>query len=133
MVERILDAGGEGRRIKMRDFSGLLKFAWMNQPTVGDFMNRWNADLNANQNARATAFSRINNAGLTVKQPASRIPYVLGGGLIGNQAAKYLGANKFWRGAATVAGAMIGNNKYKKDNPDPRARPIGYGVISRGW
>ena len=117
----------------MRDFSGLLKLAWMTQPTVGDVMNRWNADLNANQNVRADAFSRINNAGLTVKQPASRIPYVLGGGFLGNAAAKYMGANKFCRGAATVAGAMIGNNRYNKNHPDPRLRPVAPGVVSRGW
>lgn len=117
----------------MRDFSGLLKLAWMNQPTVGDFMNRWNADINANKGARQNAFDRINSAGLTVKQPASRIPYVLGGGFIGNQAARYMGANKFFRGAATVAGAMIGNSRYNKDHPDPRAMPVAPGVIRRGW
>lgn len=117
----------------MRDFSGLVKVAFGWQPTVGDFMNRWNGDINANANARADAFGRINRAGLDVKQPASRIPYVLGGGFLGNQAAKYMGSNKFWRGVATVAGAAIGNSYYRKNNPDPRAMPVAPGVISRGW
>jgi hypothetical protein len=118
----------------MKDFSGLLKIAGVGySPTVGDFMNRWNGDINANPFQRSDAFSRINNAGLDVKQPASRIPYVLGGGVLGRAAASYLGANPFWKNVATVGGAMVGNSIYKKNNPDPRAMPVAPGVIRRGW
>ena len=118
----------------MRDMSGLLKIAGL-QPvqTVGDFMNRWNGDINANPFQRHDAFGRINNAGLDVKQPASRIPYVLGGGALGRAAASYLGASPFWKNVATVGGALIGNSIYRKNNPDPRAMPVAPGVISRGW
>lgn len=116
----------------MRDFSGLLKIAFAGQ-TVGDFMNAWNSDLSANASVRQQAFQRINNAGLDVKQPASRIPYILGGGIIGNAAAKYLGANSFWRGVATVGGAMYGNSVYNKKHPGNWTRPYAPGVVYRGF
>jgi len=96
-------------------------------------MHSWNANLNANPNIRRSAFDRINNAGLDVKSPASRIPYVLGGGIIGNQAAKYLGANPFWRGVATVGGAMYGNKMYNDRYPNPYNRKVGPGLILRGY
>ena len=95
-------------------------------------MNRWNGDIRADANARRDAFGRINRAGLDVKQPASRIPYVLGGGLLGNQAAKYLGANRFWTGAATVAGAMAGNRAYNRANPGKDLK-VAPGMVVKGW
>ena len=110
--------------------------AFFNQPqqqTVGQFMNAWNANLNADTKIRHDAFQRINNAGLDVKQPASRIPYVLGGGILGRAAASYLGANPFWKGVATIGGAMYGNNLFKKNNPDPRKMPAAPGYVYRGF
>ena len=118
--------------MRTRNFSGLLKMAFYGQ-TVGDFMNSWNANLNANPAIRQNAFNRINNAGLDVKQPASRIPYVLGGGVVGRAAASYLGANPFWKGVATVGGAMYGNHLYNKNHPDPGMRPVAPGLVMRGF
>lgn len=124
----------------MRDFRGLLKMAFFGQPnqgfqqqTVGQFMNAWNANLNANTKIRHDAFQRINNAGLDVKQPASRIPYVLGGGVLGRAAASYLGANPFWKGVATIGGAMYGNSLFKKNNPDKSKMPAAPGYVYRGF
>lgn len=117
-----------------RNFEGLLKIAGL-QPvqTVGDFMHAWNANLNANKDVRRFAFNRINNAGIDVKQPASRLPYILGGGIIGRQAASYLGASPFWKNVATVGGAMVGNKVYNNKNPDPFNRKIAPGVMYRGY
>lgn len=125
----------------MRDFSGLLKMAFWPQPnqpapqpqTVGDFMHSWSANLNANPAVRRDAFDRINAAGLDVKQPASRIPYILGGGIAGRAAASYLGAGPFLKNVATVRGALFGNSLYKKHNPDPRNMPYAPGVVYRGF
>ena len=116
----------------MRDFRGLMKIAFQGQ-TVGDFMNSWNANLNANPSIRQDAFGKINAAGLTVGQPASRIPYVLGGGIAGRAAASYLGANPFWKNVATVGGAMLGNHMYNKNNPDPGMQPFAPGLVFRGF
>lgn len=115
----------------MRDFSGLIKIAF--GQTVGDFMNAWNSDLSANTSIRNQAFQKINRSGIDVKQPASRLPYILGGGVMGNAAARYLGANSFWRGVATVGGAMYGNHIYNKNNPKPWNRPYAPGVVYRGF
>ena len=117
-----------------RDFTGLLKLAGL-QPvqTVGDFMHSWNADLYANQGVRRSAFNRINNAGVDVKEPASRIPYLLGGGIIGRQAAKYLGANPFWQNVATVGGVWAGNRMYNNRHPDPKFEKVAPGISRRGW
>lgn len=117
---------------KARNFEGLIKIAFGTQ-TVGDFMNAWNANLNANPAIRQDAFGRINRAGLDVKQPASRIPYVLGGGIAGRTAAKYLGANPFWKNVATIGGAIFGNNLYNKNHPDPGMQPVAPGVVRRGF
>lgn len=122
----------ENRFIRKRDFSGLMKLAFAGQ-TVGDFMHAWNADLNANPSVRNSAFGKINSSGIDVKQPASRIPYILGGGVAGRAAASYLGANPFWRGVATVGGALYGNHMFNKNHPDPRKYPVAPGVIHRGF
>lgn len=113
-----------------RNFEGLLKIAGL-QPvqTVGDFMHSWNANLNADPNVRRSAFNRINNAGIDVKQPASRLPYVLGGGIIGRQAAKYLGAGPFMRNVATVGGALVGNSMFNARNS--RVEKVAPGIIRR--
>ena len=118
----------------MRDLTGLLKLAGL-QPvqSVGDFMHSWNANLQADPNVRRSAFDRINRAGIDVKEPASRLPYVLGGGVIGRQAAKYLGANPFWKNVATVGGALVGNSMFNRKNPDPRNEKVAPGIIRRGW
>ena len=116
----------------MRNFEGLIKIAFGTQ-TVGDFMNAWNADLSANPTFRQQAFAKINAAGLNVKQPASRIPYVLGGGVLGNIAAKYLGANSFWKGVATVGGALYGNSVFNKNHPNPAYQHVAPGVVRRGF
>jgi len=117
----------------MRDFRGLIKIAFGPPQTVGQFMNSWNANLNANPALRQTAFNRINNAGLTVGSPASRIPYVVGGGLVGRAAASYLGANPFWKGVATMAGARYGNNLYNQNHPDPKMQKVAPGIVRRGF
>lgn len=116
-----------------RDFRGLLKIADLQFQTVGDFMHSWNADINADQDVRRSAFDRINGSGTDVKSPASRIPWILGGGIAGRQAAKYLGANPFWRNVATVGGALIGNGMYNDRHPDFRNQKIAPGMINRGW
>lgn len=121
-----------------RDFSGLLKIAWMPQPTVGDFMNRWNADLNADPSARRDAFGRINAYGLNVKDRASRVSYVLGGGYIGNEAARYLGKGPAGSLAGAVIGAVAGNLVYNaKANGRGWARDhsvdLGNGTVAHTW
>lgn len=115
---------------RIRNFNGLLKLANLNQ-TVGDFMHTWNADLNANPAIRFDAFNRINHSGIDVKQPSSRLPHILGGGLVGNVAANYLGANPFWKGVATIGGALYGNHMYNKSHSkDIEVSP---GVVFRGF
>lgn len=118
----------------MRNLAPLMKIAGFESPstTVGDFMNRWNADIYANQSARRSAFDRINAAGIDVKQPASRLPYIIGGGVIGRAAASYLGANPFWKRVATIGGAVYGNKLYNKEHPKPFA-PDRFGVVTRQW
>lgn len=110
-----------------RNFTGLLKIAGLRPYTVGDFMHAWNADLDADQQARRSAFGAINSHGIDVKQPASRLPYVLGGGIVGRQAAKYLGAGPFWKNVATVGGALIGNNMY--NNRYGPVRKVAPGIV----
>lgn len=120
--------------IRKRDFRGLLKIASMFPPqTVGDFMHSWNSDLNANINQRRNVFDKINRAGLDVKQPASRIPYIVGGGIIGRAAASYLGGGSTMKGIATIGGALYGNHLYNKNHPDPTIRHVAPGVIHRGF
>ena len=121
---------------RTRDFSGLVKAAFGPyygpvgpQGTVGDFMAAWNSDRMADTSARRDAFDRINRAGLDVKQPASRIPYVLGGGAAARMAAKYLGFGPFWTNAATAAGALYGNSMFNRRNPDPHRERFAPGLV----
>ena len=101
--------------------------------TVGDFMHNWSSDIFSDGSVRRTAFDRINAAGLDVKEPSSRIPWIIGGGVVGREAAKYLGANRFWRNAATVVGAMYGNSMYNDRHPDPMKQKIAPGMVRLGW
>lgn len=110
-----------------------MKVAGLPDCTVGDFMHAWNADLAANPFIRRQAFDRVNAFGLDVKEPASRLPHLLGGGIVGRAAATYLGANPFWRNVATVAGAAVGNHIYNSKHPDPTCRPYAPGVVQRGF
>ena len=124
-----------GQTSRKRDFGGLLKLAWMQPTTVGGFMNAWNADINANQSARKDAFGRINAGGLNVKDPVGRIPYVIGGGLLGRQAAKYLGGGPVAKFVGTTAGAYAGDWWYRRNNPnnDPMSMNLGNGTVLKGW
>jgi len=115
-----------------RDFRGLLKLAFAGQ-TVGDFMHAWNADLGADPSVRNSAFGKINSSGIDVKQPASRIPYILGGGVAAGAAASYLGANPFWRGVATVGGALYGNHMFNKSNKSGGDFKVAPGLVFRGF
>lgn len=119
----------------MRDFRGLLKIAGLPYQTVGDFMNRWNGDMFADPQARRSVFDKVNAGGLDVKDRASRIPYVLGGGYLGRQAAKYMGFGGFGRAVGAMAGAAVGNGLFNRINGgvDPMNRSIGNGVVNRGW
>ena len=112
-----------------RDFRGLLKFAGIPQWTVGDFMRSWNADISSNPWTKREAFDRVNRAGIGVNAPASRLPYVLGGGIVGRAAASYLGAGPLMKNVATVAGAMVGNSSYNRSRP-ANAAP---GLVYRGF
>jgi len=109
---------GEGH-----DFSGLLKIANLSAfspvPTVGDAMNAMNANIYMNPVFRRDMLDSINQAGLNVKEPASRIPNVVGGALAGYYGMNALGANRFWRGVGAVGGALYGNHLFNKANPDP--------------
>ena len=104
-----------------RNFTGLVKFAqWYSQaPSVGDVMNRVNADLTIPTDAKRNFVSQVNDAGLTVNQPGFRIPYLVGGAIAGHSIAKYLGARPFWDGVYTLGGALYGNNMFNKTHKKP--------------
>lgn len=108
------------------DFSGLLKIAnlsaFSKEPTVGDAMNAMNANIYMNPVYRRDMLDSINRAGLDVKEPASRIPSVVGGALAGYYGMNALGANRFWRNVGGVAGALYGNHLFNASHPDPNRR-----------
>ena len=106
---------------------GLLKAAYRFGPvTVGDVMHRMDADLGADPVKRRRAFDYIIGSGLDVKEPAGRLAHVAGGGLAGHMIASYLGANRFWRNTAAVAGALLGNRAFNRAHP---TKPQDYHVI----
>ena len=106
---------------------GLLKAAYFfGEPTVGDVMHRMDADLDANPVRRRRAFDAIIGSGLDVKEPAGRLARVAGGGLVGHMIANYLGANRFWRNTAAIAGALLGNRAFSMEHP---SKPQDYHVI----
>ena len=106
-------------------FSGLLKIAgvelstFSKTPTVGDFMNSMNADIYMNPVYRRDMLDAINSAHLDVKQPASRIPSIVGGALAGYYGMNAVGANRFWRNVGGIAGGLYGNHLYNKEHPNP--------------
>lgn len=106
---------------------GLIKLAQI--PTVGDVMNRINADLTLNSFTKRTILDEIRSSGLDVKQPGSRLASIGIGALAGNMLGKYLGANPFWKGVSTLGGALYGNSQYNKSLPE---HPWGSG-IHRSW
>lgn len=112
----------------MAAIPGLLKIAYFGfpAPTVGDVMHRMDADLGADPAKRRRTFDLIVGSGLDVKEPAGRLASVLGGGLAGHMVANYLGANRFWRNTAAVAGALLGNGAFRSSNP---SRPQYHHVI----
>ena len=99
-------------------FGGLAKAAF-GMATVGDVMNAMNADYTCDVFRRRKAIDEINRRGIDVKTPASRLPYLLGGGAAGNFVAWYLGVGGVLRAVATAGGALIGNSVYNGRNPDP--------------
>ena len=76
-----------------RNLTGLLKLAQY-FPTVGDVMNRVNADMTVSNTDKHDFISAINNAGLTVNQPGFIIP----GYFPGISVNKYLAPTPFWAG-----------------------------------
>lgn len=100
------------------DFSGLTKLAFR-MTTVGDVINAMNADMTANAFQRRQAIDEINRRHIDVKTPASRLPYLIGGGAAGNFIARYLGFGGVMRTVATMAGAAVGNSVYNRKHPDP--------------
>lgn len=96
-------------------------------------MNHWNSDIHADVSARRNAFDRINASGTDVKEPASRIPYILGGGLLGYQAARYMGAGWLGKAVGALAGARIGNGVYNSVAGDAGSSIVGPGLVNRGW
>lgn len=96
-----------------RKLTGLRKLAQF-FPTVGDVMNRVNADMTLSVNDKHDFISAVNNSGLTVNQPGSRIPWVVGGGIVGHSLAKYLGARPFWDGVYTLGASLYGNHLYNQ-------------------
>lgn len=104
-----------------RNFTGLVKFAqWYNNPpTVGEVLNRVNADLTLPTSAKRDFVSRVNESGMTVNQPGFRLPYIVGGAIAGHSIAKYMGARPFWDGVYTLGGALYGNSMFNKSHPKP--------------
>ncbi len=65
------------------DYRGLLKAAFrMN--TVGDVINAMNADMSMSPFQRRQVLDEINRRHIDVKQPASRLTYLLAGSVVGN-------------------------------------------------
>ncbi len=103
------------------DYRGLVKIAAAK--TVGDFMNFANQDFSLSPFTRRAMFDQINRNNVDVKENASRLPYILGGGIAGNYVAKWLGMNGT---LGTIGGALIGNSLYNRKNPPP-------GTLSGGF
>ena len=107
--------------------TGLLKLAQF-LPSVGDVMNRVNADMTLSVQDKQNFVNSINRAGLTVNQPGSRIPYVVGGAIAGHSLAKYMGARPFWDGVYTLGASLYGNHLYNQQHPASQpiwAHPFG--------
>lgn len=85
-------------------------------PTVGEVINRVNADLTLDSEDKAYFVNRVNQSGLTVNQPASRIPYLAGGFIAGKTISKYMKARPFWDGVYTLGGMLYGNKVYNEQH-----------------
>lgn len=100
-----------------QDYRGLVKVAFrMN--TVGDVINAMNADMSISPFQRRQVIDEINRRRIDVKQPASRLTYMLAGSVVANIVARYMGAGGVMRGIATVAGAAVGNHLHNKRDPN---------------
>ena len=96
-----------------RKLTGLRKLAQY-FPTVGDVMNRVNADMTLSVNDKHDFITSVNKSGLTVNQPGFKIPYLVGGAVAGHSLAKYMGARPFWDGVYTLGGMLYGNKMYNE-------------------
>lgn len=104
-----------------QDYEGLMKVA--QAKTVGDFMNFANQDFSLSPFTRRAMFDQINRNNVDVKEPASRLPYILGGGIAGSYVAKWLGLN---RPLGMIGGALVGNSLFNRQHPQP-------GVLQGGF
>lgn len=107
------------------DYRGLVKVAF--RQTVGDVINAMNADMTANAFTRRQALDAINRSHLSVKDDAQRLMYSLGGGVVANFVARYLGAGWPLRAVATAVGAHVGRNIYNKVHPNTNS-VLGYSM-----
>lgn len=103
-------------RSSSNDYAGLKKLAFR-MTTVGDVMNAMNADMTMDAFQRRKVIDEINSRRIDVKTPASRLPYLLGGGIAGNIVSRYLGAGGVLRSVGTVVGAAVGNSLYNSRHP----------------
>ena len=60
---------------------------------------------------------------MNVNAPASRLPYILGGGIAGNYVSKWLGVNNT---LGILGGALVGNSLYNRQYPDPNKLSGGF-------
>ena len=104
-----------------RDYEGLKKIAAAK--TVGDFMNFANQDFSLSPFTRRAMFDQINRNHIDVKENASRLPYILGGGIAGNYVSKWLG---FSQPLGMIGCAIVGNSLYNRQHPQP-------GVLQGGF
>lgn len=114
-----------------RDFGGLLKIAGLRPLTVGDSMRLVNADIGMDPAARRGLLGSISASGLDVKAPASRLPYVVGGGIAGRAAASALGAGGLLRGLSAIGGAIAGGRMYDRLYPDASQRRYAPGFVQK--
>lgn len=104
-----------------RDYAGLMKVA--QAKTVGDFMNFANQDFSLNPFTRRAMFDQINRNHIDVKEKASRLPYILGGGIAGRYVANWLGLSSVLGG---IGGSIVGSSIYNRRHPDPGALQGGF-------
>ena len=103
------------------DYRGLMKIAAAK--TVGDFMNFANQDFSLSPFTRRAMFDQINRSNVDVKSPASRLPYIIGGGIAGSYVSKWLGMGST---LGMIGGAIAGNSLYNRQNPPPGTLSGGY-------
>jgi hypothetical protein len=103
------------------DYRGLMKIA--DDRTVGDFMNFANQDFSLSPFTRRAMFDQINRNHMDVKEKASRLPYIFGGGIAGNYVSKWLGINQT---LGMIGGALVGNSLFNRQHPQP-------GVLKGGF